>query len=110
MAVDQNFIDYVVEQMGGAGSISYRKMFGGCAVYFNKKVIALIGDDQLFIKPTEEGRKFIGDEIKEASPYPGAKKHFLVNDRVDDSDWLSQLAVITAQELPEPKPRKKKKE
>jgi TfoX/Sxy family transcriptional regulator of competence genes len=65
-------------------------------------VVALICDDQLYVKPTEGGRVFIGDPL-EAPPYPGAKPHFLVSDRVDDREWLGALIAATALDLPAPK-------
>jgi len=107
MASDENFVQYVVEQIENAGDISYRKMFGEYAVYSNRKVVALICDNQLFIKPTEGGRSFIG-EVVEAPAYPGAKLSFLIEDQIEDREWLSRLIRITEKELPEPKPKKKK--
>jgi TfoX/Sxy family transcriptional regulator of competence genes len=108
MASDLSFVEYIVDQIENAGEIRYRKMFGEYAVYCNEKVTALICDNQLFIKPTEAGRAFIGDVI-EAPPYPGAKNSFLIEDKMDDREWLSQLVRITAKELPMPKPKRKKK-
>lgn len=105
MASHADFIEYVVEQIENAGTITYRKMFGEYALYANGKVVALICDDRLFIKPTEAGRAFIG-EVKEAPPYPGAKNSFLIEDQLEDRAWLSELIRITEQELPEPKPKK----
>ena len=83
-------------------------MFGGGTLYSKAKVVALICDDQLFVKPTEAGRSFIGDVV-EAPPYPGAKLSFLIQDEIDDGDWLTQLIRLTEAELPKPKPKKKKK-
>ena len=108
MASDLSFVEYIVDQIENAGEIRYRKMFGEYAVYCNEKMTALICDNQLFIKPTEAGRAFIGDVI-EAPPYPGAKNSFLIEDKMDDREWLSQLVRITAKELPMPKPKRKKK-
>jgi TfoX/Sxy family transcriptional regulator of competence genes len=108
MASDLSFVEYIVDQIENAGEIRYRKMFGEYAVYCNEKVTALICDNQLFIKPTEAGRAFIGNVI-EAPPYPGAKNSFLIEDKMDDREWLSQLVRITAKELPMPKPKRKKK-
>jgi len=105
MASHADFIEYVVEQIENAGIITYRKMFGEYALYANGKVVALICDNRLFIKPTEAGRAFIGD-VKEAPPYPGAKNSFLIEDQLEDRAWLSELIRITEQELPEPKPKK----
>ena len=108
MASDLSFVEFVVDQMENDGTITYRKMFGEYAVYCNGKVVALICDNRLFIKPTEGGRSFIGDVV-EAPPYPGAKMSFLIEDKLEDREWLSHLVRITAKELPEPKPKKKKK-
>jgi TfoX/Sxy family transcriptional regulator of competence genes len=108
MASDLGFVEYVVDQIQNAGEITYRKMFGEYALYSDAKVVALICDNQLFVKPTQAGKSFIGN-IAEAPPYPGAKLYFLIEEQIDDRDWLSQLIKLTADELPPPKPKKKKK-
>ncbi len=107
MASTQDFVDYILEQIENAGVITYRKMFGEYAVYSGRKVVALICDNQLFIKPTAGGKAFIGN-VTEAPAYPGAKMSFLIEDNLDNSEWISELIRITARELPEPKPKKKK--
>ncbi len=108
MASDQDFVDFIVDQLKNAGDITSRKMFGEYAIYCDGKVTALVCDNQLFVKPTEAGRSFLG-EVVEAPPYPGAKMSFLIEDGFEDRDWISDLVRITAKELPEPKPKKKKK-
>lgn len=106
MASDLGFVEYACDQMGDAGTIRFRKMFGEFAVYCDDKLVALICDDQLFLKPTEAGRTFLGDPV-EAPPYGGAKPHFLI-DELDDRDWLSELVQRTGQELPQPKPKRRR--
>ena len=108
MASDLSFVEFVVDQIENAGPISYRQMFGEYVLYANGKVVALICDNQLFIKPTDAGRAFIG-EVVEAPPYPGAKRSFLVEDQLEDKEWLSQLVRLTENELPVSKPKKKRK-
>ena len=108
MASDLNFVEYIAGQICDECGISYKKMFGEYALYSNGKVVALICDNQLFVKPTVAGKEYIGEYI-EASPYPGAKPSLLIQDQVEDSDWLSKLIVITEKELPKPKPKAKKK-
>jgi TfoX/Sxy family transcriptional regulator of competence genes len=102
MASDQNFLDFVLEQIKNAGEISAKKMFGEYGIYSNGKLVGLICDNKLFIKQTNSGREFIGNVI-EASPYEGAKPSFLIEDKIEDSDWLSELIRISAKELPMPK-------
>jgi hypothetical protein len=70
-------------------------------------VVALVCDNQLFVKPTGKGRVFIGD-VAEAPPYPGAKLYFLVEDRLEDRKWLSELIRITVCDIPDPKPSRPK--
>jgi TfoX/Sxy family transcriptional regulator of competence genes len=108
MASDQDFVDYVVDQLRGAGIVSSRKMFGEYALYCEGKVVALICDNQLFVKPTTAGRRFIGAP-REAPPYPGAKLSFLIDEQLEETDWLCQLIRLTERELPPPKPRKPRK-
>lgn len=107
MASDQSYVDYIVEQIQDAGELNARKMFGEYGIWSDGKIFALICDNKLFIKPTEAGRAFIGD-VNEAPPYEGAKPSFLIEDKVEDREWLSELVRITVKELPEPKPKKKK--
>jgi TfoX/Sxy family transcriptional regulator of competence genes len=107
MASDKVFIEFIAEQMDDAGFISHRKMFGEYALYCNNKVVALVCDNQLFVKPTAGGRAYIGSVV-EAEPYSGAKLYFLIEDAYEDRQWLSGLIKITAQELPLPKPKRSK--
>jgi len=107
MASDQTFVEFVVEQIDSAGEITFRKMFGEYALYADGKIFALICDNKLFVKPTEGGRAFIKDVV-EAPPYPGAKPSFLIEEQLEDREWLSELVRISVLELPAPKPKKKK--
>jgi TfoX/Sxy family transcriptional regulator of competence genes len=107
MASALDFVEFVADQMQEAGTISFRKMFGEYAIYCNGKVVALVCDNKLFVKPTVGGRSFFGDLV-EAPPYPGAKMYLLIEDKFEDREWISELVRITADELPEPKPKKKK--
>jgi TfoX/Sxy family transcriptional regulator of competence genes len=108
MSSNQDFVDFIVEQIEDAGVITYRKMFGEYGLYCDGKIVALVCNDQLFIKPTEGGRSFIGDVV-EAPPYPGAKMYFLIEAQLEDRDWLSNLIRTMVPELPEPRPKKRKK-
>lgn len=107
MASDQNFVNFVVEQIKNAGEITAKKMFGEYGIYADGKLFGLVCDNKLFIKPTISGREFIGNVV-EAPPYEGAKVSFLIEDKIEDSDWISELVRISLNELPAPKVKKKK--
>ncbi|MFI4956157.1 MAG: TfoX/Sxy family protein [Gammaproteobacteria bacterium] len=108
MPSTQGSIDYILEQIADAGVVAAKKMFGEYCLYCNGKVVALVCDDQLFVKPTQAGKSFVG-EYEERAPYKGAKPYLYVpgdkwdDDKWDDSEWLSTLIKISASELPLPK-------
>jgi len=108
VAQSLEFVEYITDQADNSCKLTHRMMFGGCTLYLDGKVVALICDDQLFVKPTRAGRAFIGDVV-EAPAYPGAKNSFLIGDQVEDGVWLTKLLMLTAAELPTPRPKKKKK-
>jgi TfoX/Sxy family transcriptional regulator of competence genes len=107
MASDQKFIDFILDQIGTSGQVTAKKMFGEYGLYFGDKLFGLVCDNKLFIKPTVAGKAFIKD-VFEAPPYPGAKPSFLIEEKLEDREWLKKLVRITVKELPEPKPKKKK--
>src|ERR1039457_2050231 len=108
MPSEKSFVDFIVDQIENAGQSTYKKMFGEYAVYCDGKVVALVCDNQLFVKPTTAGRAFILNVI-EAPPYTGAKTSFLIDDRFEDREWISNLIRITYKEMPEQIIKRKKK-
>ncbi len=108
MASDQDYVDFIMDQLSSLPGVSCRKMFGEYAIYIHSKVVALVCDNTLYVKPTKAGRLFIGTPT-EAPPYPGAKPSFEIRDQVEEREWLQKLFTLTDSELPEPKPKAKKK-
>lgn len=99
MSTQQTTIDFLLEQTAHAGTMTARKMFGEYALYCDRKVVAFVCDDQLYVKPTEEGRAFIGD-VEEKPAYPGSKPYFWISgERWDDDEWLTHLVRITAENV-----------
>lgn len=107
MASTEGFVQFVSEQIRGAGMITYRKMFGDYCLYCNGKVFALVCDDRLYIKVTEAGKCLIASPVLEP-PYEGARPYFYIED-VENWDFLSLLVAETCKQLPEPKSQKYKK-
>lgn len=100
MASRQSTVDLILEQIAGAGVVSAKKMFGEYGIYCNDRMVALVCDDQLFVKPTTAGRAFAG-AVPEGSPYPGAKPCLLITgDRWEDRDWMTELIRVSAAEMP----------
>ena len=108
MASHLDYVEYVADQLSGAGQITHRKMFGEYGLYCDGKIVALICDNQLYVKITETGKQ-IWPDLVEAPPYEGAKNYFLVED-IENQGKLTEFIKATCAELPEPKPKKRKKE
>ena len=108
MASDRRTVDEIVAQASGAGAVLARAMFGEYALYLDDRMVGLICDDRLFVKPTAPGRAFVGT-VDEAPPYPGATPSMRIDpDQVADAAWLSELVAITAAALPIPKKKPRK--
>ncbi len=85
--------------------LSARKMFGEYALYLGGKVVALVCDDQLFLKPTPRAIAALPDAPL-APPYPGAKGHLLVTEALDNPGPVIAALRSLAEDLPTPKPKK----
>lgn len=107
MASTPQFAEYVFEKLAHVGEMNYRRMFGSYGIYMDRKFIGLISEDQLFIKPTNAGRKMLTTPL-EAPPFDGAKDWFLIED-LEDSAFLVRLLVATWEELPFLKAKKPKR-
>ena len=108
MGSRQVIVDAIVSAASGSGDVSARKMFGEYALYSDGKLVALICDDQLFVKPTDAGRKLAGN-VEEVPPYNGAKPCLLIPPSYwQDSARLSELILVTLDGLstPKAKPRR----
>lgn len=108
MASNQTTVDFILEQISDAGMVSAKKMFGEYGIYCDGKMVALVCDDELFVKMTAAGKAYLGDFL-EKPPYKGAKPYFCIaGEKWDDSEWLSQLIKISAAQLTVPIKKKRK--
>lgn len=110
MSTKRSTIDYYLDQLAGLRDVVERKMFGEYAVYCFGKVVALVCDDQFFLKITESGKKLIGKRYREGFPYPGAKPWILVDEAdIEDRERFCELVRVTTKALPEPRLKQTKK-
>jgi TfoX/Sxy family transcriptional regulator of competence genes len=108
MATSEATLTAILEQIKG-NNIRAAKMFGEYTLYCDEKVVALIADDQLFLKITKASSAEL-DASHEAPAYPGAKPSLRVpEERIKDSAWLTKIVNAIAADLPAPKPKKPKK-
>jgi DNA transformation protein len=108
MATRQDTVDFILGQIDGAGDVSARKMFGEYAIYCDGRTVALVCDDQLYVKPTASGSAF-ASPFETGSPFPGAKPWLLISEqKCLDRNWLSRLIRLSTAEIPLPLEKKKK--
>lgn len=105
MATALDTVLFICDQAGLGARLTYRKMFGEYALFLDGTVVALVCDDQLFVKPTGAVREFLGaPEL--APPYPGAKDYFLIQDELEDRPRLREVLLRTAGALPRRPPKR----
>jgi len=109
MTTSQSTIDFLLDQLSSLPKVRARKMFGEYALYCDEKVVALVCDNQLFVKITPPGRALVGERYVEGEAYPGAKPSMVIGaEEIDDGERLCELIRITADALPAPKPKPKR--
>ncbi len=109
MPTDFSTVKILLEQMQGAGAVTAKHLFGEYGIWCDGKMVALVCDDILFLKPTTAGRAMT-EGFAEEPPYLGAKPNIVIpSDRCEDREWMAALIRITTAELPAPKPKLPKK-
>ena len=106
MASSKGYLDYILEQLSALDEVSYRAMMGEYIIYYRGKIIGGIYDDRFLVKPVKSAIRYMTNAEYE-SPYDGAKEMLIVDD-VDNRAYLEGLFTAMYDELPEPKPKKKK--
>ncbi len=71
MAVSDEFIDYVIDQLAAWGEVSARRMFGGAGLYCDGTMFGLITDDVAYLKVDDSNREdFVKAGSSPFNPYP----------------------------------------
>lgn len=108
MSTRAETVDFVLDVLSPL-DVRARAMFGEYALYCDEKVVALVCDDTVFLKPSTVPAERLRSATP-APPFPGAKDWWtLPGDQLEDRDWFQALVQDTADALPVPKPRKKKR-
>lgn len=101
MSTQQPTVDFILDQLTALKNVSAKKMFGEYALYCNGKVVGLVCDNILYIKITEDGKKFVGKFYQEGHAYKGAKASMVIGEeKIEDREWLCALVRITEENLP----------
>jgi DNA transformation protein len=75
MAVSDEFMNYVLDQLSHWGSVSVRRMFGGAGLYQEGRMFGLIADDVVYLKVDDASRDdFVKAGSSPFNPYPELTK------------------------------------
>ena len=107
MACSLEFVQYVVDQLSGAGTIQYKKLFGEYGLWRDGKFFGTVEDDVFYVKITEAGTRLLPDAVP-AAPHGGEPGMYEVEE-LEDRDFLERLVRETCEQLPAPKERKARK-
>ena len=106
MASSKDYLQFVLEQLSELQEITYRAMMGEFIIYYRGKIVGGIYDDRLLVKPTKSAISYMPTVTYEIL-YENAKEMLLVEE-IDNKDFLTGLFNMMYDELPTPKPKKKK--
>ena len=106
MASSKEYLNFILEQLSDLEEITYGSMMGEYIVYYRGKIVGGIYDDRFLVKPVKSAIAYMPN-VEYEFPYEGAKEMLLVDD-VDNKEYLTGLFNSMYDELPAPKPKKKK--
>lgn len=106
MASSKEYLEFILGQLSELEEITYSAMMGEYIIYYRGKIVGGIYDDRLLVKSVESAIRYMPTAIYEL-PYEGAKEMLLVEE-VDNRAFLEGLFHAMYEELPSPKPKRKK--
>lgn len=106
MASSKEYLNFILEQLSELEEITYKSMMGEYIIYYRGKIVGGIYDDRFLVKPVKSATAYMPN-VEYELPYEGAKEMLLVDD-VDNKEYLTGLFNSMYDELPVPKPKKKK--
>jgi DNA transformation protein and related proteins len=99
MAVSDEFLNYVMDQLAPWGGVSVRRMFGGAGLYRSGKMFGLVADDVAYLKVDDSNREgFVKAGSSPFNPYPEKAKTTVMSyytipaEVLEDRDELAQWA------------------
>lgn len=79
MGTRKETLQFILEKLGHSGRFGARAMFGEYGIYADGQLAALVCDDLLYVKILPASKE-LDKYCEKASPYPGAKEHYIVEE------------------------------
>jgi len=107
MNQSSEYMDFILDKFAALEVVTARKMFGGYVLHMAGKVLGFVFDDTFLFEPGPTVDKLLPDAPRQEL-FPGSKL-FVVIDESMSPHQLCELASACYEDLPLPKPRKKRK-
>ena len=119
MAVQPQYLAYILEQIEGLGDLRSRRMFGGVGLYRGELFFGLIDDDTLFFKSdSTNSAEYIARKMPRFMPFPDRPEAVMAYyqvpaDIIEDAESLvawarKSVAVALSSRAARSKPKKAK--
>lgn len=106
MAVSEDYLQFVLEQLAGLGRVTPRRMFGGVGLYHEERFFGLIAGDTLYFKVNDSNRSdYEARGMNRFRPFPD-KPYWSMTyyevpaDTLEDADecmaWARKSVAIAA--------------
>jgi DNA transformation protein and related proteins len=98
MAVQPQYLAYILEQLDGLGELRSRRMFGGVGLYRGELFFGLIDDDTLFFKSdSTNSAEYIARNMPRFMPFPDRPEAVMAYyqvpaDIIEDAESLVEWA------------------
>lgn len=99
MATSKDTAEFILDKLGDRVTFSVRPMFGEYCLYANRKPVAFICDDTLFVKivPASEA---LAAECELGQAYPGSKPYYIADESLLDKPELVEILLAIADATP----------
>lgn len=100
MATQRETVEFILDKLGDRTRFTVRAMFGEFALYADKKVVALVCNDLLYVKMMPESES-LQPSCDVGEPYPGAKPYYVVSESsLSHLTALPRILIAMAAALP----------
>ena len=106
MSTRPETVEFILNKLGDRKLFTARAMFGEYALYAEKKVVALICDDLLYVKIRPASAE-LERQCEKGEAYPGSKQFYIVEEsQISTIQGLPAILKAVAAEVPGPKKKK----
>jgi len=111
MPVSEEYLDYLLDQMNGLGTMTVRKMFGGAGLYLDGIFFAIVAEDLLYFKVDDTN---LSDYLSAGmTKFHGLRYYEVPAEVLEDSEalgeWADKAVAVAIRKAEEKKKKKRRK-